>query len=321
MSIASEIVRIKENISNAYSSAETAGATIPSEKTIANLPSTLETLQITGGDRWGLSMDNILGKLDSNGKLSFSDITLTFDGATKIERFSDTHYRFFEHNQNVVAVNAPTVTEISANACTKMLYQSDRLESVNFPALETIGENGLKQAFDFSNNITEALFPKLKTIGDYGLQDGFTPADKMTNIDFSSLETVGEYGMNRCFSAGTATTPTKIQIVSFPKLKKIGYMGLGSCFWYGTSITAASFNALEEVDDYGLSSAFYGCTRLTTISFPKLITIGSAAFYTAFTNSGVTEIHFRSDMMANISAQSGYSEKFGATNATIYFDL
>ncbi len=47
MSIASEITRIKDNISNAYTKLEEKGATIPQDKNSNNLPSTIES--ITGG--------------------------------------------------------------------------------------------------------------------------------------------------------------------------------------------------------------------------------------------------------------------------------
>jgi hypothetical protein len=59
------------------------------------------------------------------------------------------------------------------------------------------------------------------------------------------------------------------------------------------------------------------------VSFPKLTSIGDTyALYYPFLNcTKITEIHFRADMQATIEAQLSYSDKFGATNATIYFDL
>jgi hypothetical protein len=53
-----------------------------------------------------------------------------------------------------------------------------------------------------------------------------------------------------------------------------------------------------------------------------LTSVGSHGLYNAFQYcTGITEIHFRADAQATIEATSGYSDKFGATNATIYFDL
>ena len=49
-----------------------------------------------------------------------------------------------------------------------------------------------------------------------------------------------------------------------------------------------------------------------------LTTVGSRAFYDC---SSLKEIHFAVKNKKAIEAQSGYSDKFGATNATIYFDI
>lgn len=73
--------------------------------------------------------------------------------------------------------------------------------------------------------------------------------------------------------------------------------------------------------------AFYNCKKLTTISFPALTDVqtnifGAASYNAAFSGcSELVEIHFRADMQATIEAMSQYANKWGATNATIYFDL
>lgn len=50
MSVVSEIERIKTNISNAYTELEGKGATIPTEKNSANLPTTIASIQSGGGE-------------------------------------------------------------------------------------------------------------------------------------------------------------------------------------------------------------------------------------------------------------------------------
>jgi hypothetical protein len=74
-------------------------------------------------------------------------------------------------------------------------------------------------------------------------------------------------------------------------------------------------------------STFSNCIGLTTISFPSLTDVdkngfGASASSGAFNKcTALTEIHFRADMQAAIEAMSNYATKWGATNATIYFDL
>ena len=84
-----------------------------------------------------------------------------------------------------------------------------------------------------------------------------------------------------------------------------------------------SFSDIKSIDDYVLFNAFSNCTGLTgSVNFPNLTSVGDNALNKAFYNcTGITEIHFRADAQATIEAQSTYSSKFGATNATIYFDL
>ena len=78
------------------------------------------------------------------------------------------------------------------------------------------------------------------------------------------------------------------------------------------------FDDATSVDSYGLYMAFYNCTGITgSISFPELTSIDNYGLYDAFYNcTGITELHFRSDMQSTIG-----SNKYGATNATVYFDL
>ena len=86
--------------------------------------------------------------------------------------------------------------------------------------------------------------------------------------------------------------------------------------------------------------AFRSCRSLTSINLPKVTTVGSNAFsscksltsinlpnvtmveYNAFSYcDSLKEIHFATKNKKAIEALSGYSDKFGATNATIYFDI
>ena len=64
--------------------------------------------------------------------------------------------------------------------------------------------------------------------------------------------------------------------------------------------------------------AFSVCPSLTSINLPKVTSIGRGAFSSC---SKLTAIHFSASNKSKIEANSYYSSKWGATNATIYFDL
>ena len=52
------------------------------------------------------------------------------------------------------------------------------------------------------------------------------------------------------------------------------------------------------------------------------ITIKDGNVQMTFANCyNLTEIHFRSDMRSTVEALPGYDSKWGATSATVYFDL
>ena len=111
---------------------------------------------------------------------------------------------------------------------------------------------------------------------------------------------------------------------AFDEITSINAHGLYSAFFECTGITGSvSFPKLTSIGTYGLYYAFQGCTGITgSVSFPELTTIESNGLDYAFQGcTGITELHFRADAQSVIESQNGYSTNFGATNATIYFDL
>ena len=88
-------------------------------------------------------------------------------------------------------------------------------------------------------------------------------------------------------------------------------------FYNCTSLVSVS---LPKATLFESNGAFYGCSSLPSISFPN-VTRFNMATSTFYGCTALTEIHFRADMQATVEALSGYSSKWGATNATIYFDL
>ena len=118
---------------------------------------------------------------------------------------------------------------------------------------------------------------------------------------------------------------TGIVSANFSSVTTISDYGLSYAF-YNSAISSADFSSLVEIGRYGMQAAFYGCSGLKAIYFPSLTTFGTAPFGSAnstgaFRSSGVTEIHFRADAQAAVEATSNYAGKWGATNASIIFDL
>jgi hypothetical protein len=109
----------------------------------------------------------------------------------------------------------------------------------------------------------------------------------------------------------------------YADIKEIGNYGLNYAFYYCTGLVGrVEFASLTKIGIMGFYYAFSGCTGLTEVYFPALTSSHSSGLAGAFYGcTGITEIHFRADAQALIEALDGYSNKFRATNATIYFDL
>ena len=103
---------------------------------------------------------------------------------------------------------------------------------------------------------------------------------------------------------------TSLTSIDLPNVTSIGNYTFYSC----TSLTSIDLPNVTSIGD----SAFSGCTSLTSIDLPKVTSIGNYAFSSC---SKLTAIHFSASNKSKIEANSYYSEKWRATNATIYFDL
>ena len=191
-------------------------------------------------------------------------------------------------------VNVDTwIGEVDENG---VLKKTTWTGTLNFAGVKKIGPNSLFYTFYGCTGITSVNLSSLQSVGNTSLNNTFNDCTGITSVDLSSLTTVDSYGLFYTF--------------------------------YGcTGITSVNLSSLQSIGQYSMQNTFYGCRELTTISFPSLTDVqtdsfGSSTSNSAFRNcSALTEIHFRADMQATIEALTGYADKFGATNATIYFDL
>ena len=172
------------------------------------------------------------------------------------------------------------------------------------------------------------------TTGGGGTQFGLTISDVLGTVDdtgavsrttisnaldFSGITSFTTYALSGKFMY-SSFYPT--QDVEFPNLASIDNYGMYYTFRGCANITSVSFPALASIDNYGMYYTFQNCKKLESISFPELTQVASP--FNNYTFNGcdaLTEIHFRADMQTTIEALPDYANKFGAPNATIYFDL
>lgn len=299
----------------------------------------------------GFTIDNFIGDLSDDGVLTSPKSmgnTLDFLGVVEWKTVAD--YLFA--GRGVSNILFPDLKIISGNM--SYTFAQNAIKTITFPSLKTIN-GACDRTFNSCNNLTSAFFPELEEIivhkggamfsncyqfttcsmpklkRIYGVgtsQGGFQNCSKLVEVDMSSLENIeGYYACQGMFNGCS-----KIENIDLHSLKTIGTSNTegtvgGECY-----TMFSSCSALSTVDLSGLEvirgkntcqTMFQNCKSLTSMSFPSLTIIdGISPMINMFQGcTALTEIHFRADMQTTVEALSEYSNKFGATNATIYFDL
>jgi hypothetical protein len=231
------------------------------------------------------------------------------------ESKSDTYYdKSIDYKSIGIQLKGGTQAEGKYVPLVKIQLLQDFKSKVIYTALD------YKNWFLNNNTLPEDqynLITEISDDGDNSLKEAFIDKDITGTVSFPLLETINSYGMKTAFNSCEGITS-----ISFPTLKTIGDNGLESAFYNSGISGSIEFPNLYKVENGGLSSVFYACEGITSVSFPKLKNISNDALVLAFGQcENLTEIHFRYNMEEKIKALNGYDEKFGATNATIYFDL
>ena len=353
MTIASEITKLNTNLTNSYSAVSNKGGTLPQAQNFDNLATAISSIPSGGGGYSELPSYQI-----DNGVANRRSGALTgneFNGVTSIGDYG-LYYAFYGCTGITGDVNLSLLTSVGVKGMQYAFYGCTGITSVNLSSLESVsGSSTFTNAFNGCTGITSVNLSSLKSVsgsscmssifgGCTGLTgnldlsslvtvsgtdssciaNAFNGCTGITSVDLSSLESVSApYGMN------SFLRNTSLVTLSFPKLTTIsGNSGL-SAFCLGcTELTTASFPKLTTLTGSNvLSSAFNGCSSLEKVYFPKLTTISqnnafgnNTSAYIFYNCTALTEIHFNSNAQSVISGLSGYSTKWGATNATIYFD-
>lgn len=192
---------------------------------------------------------------------------------------------------------------------------------VDLTGVKSIGEMSLYYTFYFNTNILGVVAPDLTRIEQSGMQGTFVSSRLTGEISFPKLAYIGPYG-----ASGSFETVSGITKISLPNLTEVGERGLYNAFSYCGQLTEVDFRSLMKLGPYAMANAFGG-VPITTISFPALYSVDRTSFGEAewdgvFVNcTSLTEIHFAKAAQPQIEAMAGYEYKWGAPNATIYFDL
>ena len=285
--------------------------------------------------KYGVSIDNTLGSVDSNGVLQMPDNTagdIVFTGVKDVSNYV-LFYKFNRNSNLACSVSFPDLETISGNQALFYSFYSTHITSVSLPKLKTVsGSNAASYAFS-NTNITSLSFPELVTVkGSSSLQYLAAACSHLTSVSFPKLKTLsGGYAISNL------AQNTKITTISFPELEtaSANYALQGLCSGCDL-LETAYFEKLSAVaSSYIFSNAFGGCKLITDIYFKALTTTSFGTSTNQFNGmfnsgsssgtaatSGNVNVHFPSNLETTISGLTGYP-LFGAARGrvTLLFDL
>lgn len=284
--------------------------------------------EISGGgapaERFGVSIDDVFGTVDDSGnyqtptspyevnivannvpsyvftgRFARSGVTKSYLKFNTLDKTRALAYGFFAaYSHKEAVLDVPVIS--GSNVCFGTYFDNIELEEITLTAEEISGTDTCPMMYAECPNLRVANIPYLtQVLGDNACQQMFEGCDVLQEMPLQMLEEV------------------------------VGVQAFFGAFRYTKNICSARFDHLTAISGKNVFGAMFAYSEgLQDVYFPSLVTVttstafGSSAANLIFANcDNLTEIHFREDAQELIEGLSGYSLKFGATNATIYFDL
>lgn len=290
--------------------------------------------EISGGGggapatKYGVSIDNMLGNVDANGQLSVPYGEFVFNGAgIKSLGTNALAYKFAAPTAYaclpIRKILLPDLLQVSSESLRYVAYNAYSLTEVDLGLITDINSTSvLLSAFESAYNLATVRAPNVTTISGYSACEYAFRSTGLTSNAFPNLTTISGSSACRYMYAGCTFDELGLDnLVTISGGTACQYM------FQGLKIDEARFPKLESITGSMACRYWFSGSTVKKVYFPALTTVdesvfGSASYNGAFSScSQLTEIHFRADAQATIEAMDGYSAKWGATNATIYFDL
>lgn len=262
--------------------------------------------------KFGVSIDDMLGNVDDNG-IYEDDTTLFTVDLSGVKEVGPTTFN---------DVDYPDGTWVKAtNSFAYKFYRKKNLVgTVDLSNITygNIGEEAFGSAFEGSG-IEVAYLPK--NTGDYiYMQRAFANCNRLHTVYIQGADFGDKLDPYQMFEY-CKNLERVYGVENIVKLEL--YYTFRSCEKLSGELHFDSAEAIVGNCYNGLAR-----TKITKVFFPKLTSFSSTScFGTRSTQyifdgcSELVEIHFRADMQATVEALGGYSAKWGATNASIIFDL
>ena len=269
-------------------------ASIDPNITSANIVNGCQILGVVGTvetHKYGTTINNFLGNIDANGV--YQTPSEPFDFNLPALNVATNAFLYSFSYGSIRTFKASDLQSTGHGSFKNAFVSCKNLISVNFFSLQTAGVNSFERAFSYCDNLTSISFPSLQNAQVSSFTDSFNRCGNLISVNFYNLKDVWADSFNHAFY---------------------------NC----SNLTSVNFFGLQGARANSFNYAFNNCKNLQSISFPSLTNFGTTK--TQFSNAfggcpNLTEIHFNNSAQADIANLTGYSTKWGASNATIYFDL
>lgn len=278
--------------------------------------------------KFGVSVDNLLGNVDADGKLSVPYDDFVFNGAgIKILGVNALARKFttqdpYEYSP-VTKILLPDLLQANTNSLAYVANSARSLTEVDLGLITDISEvNVLLHAFEGATSLATVRAPNVTTIsGTSACQNAFEFTGLTSNV-FPNLTTIS--GDSACQYMYRGCTFDELGLDNLTTIS-----GASACYYMFNSLTidVAEFPKLTTITGSRACQYWFRLSTVKKVYFPALTTVDTNVFGNSVSNgafgscSQLTEIHFRADAQATIEAMSGYAAKWGASSASIFFDL
>ena len=330
MSIASEITRIKDNIADAYYAIEAKGGTVPSQANSDNLADSITSIP---GEKtkYGISIDDMFGDVNASGAYSFPNTQFTpdFSGIKTINNDYAFYYRWYTSDRRSTGpagvIKFGLISASASNVFSTAFCNKLGVTGIDLSKLVTVtGQNYFYQTFrGCANNVSCDLSSLESVISSSGLGSTCRDQSKLVTLKIGKLKIVNGSSAIAAFAQDCSS----LKSVDLSSLEEIHGSSAASGAFNGCDLNEIEFTSLKIVDGSScMATMFANNKNMVGAYFPSLEQVLPAATQNQFNNmfqnnTNMTEIHFPAAMQSRISQMTGYANKFGATNATIYFDL
>lgn len=270
------------------------GVSVADTDTFASYADKIGQIETGGGGevvnktKLGLTIDEFLGDVDADGVYTPPTTPLSIN-LSGVKSVSANSFYYAFSGEYVAELIANDVVFVDTASFQNVFYASKGDIKIRFDSLEEVtGISAFNNMCNFGSTTLDVVFSKLKRVSaNNAFNNAFGNAKVIPDEVFPVLEEISGDNAFRQFRSVSST-----DIIKFSALKKI--TGSNSAY-------TSPFQIFSAV----------------VWHFPSVTEISGYVFY----SSGAKEIHFAAANQAAIEACPNYDIKWGATNATIYFDL